>query len=177
MMKPRFLVLTGVVFLAALFRVLPHPYNFTPIAGMALFGGAHFSNKKLAFLVPLIAMILSDVVIGWHNQVLIVYACFMAIVGVGLWLRERRSAVPVLTAALGSSVFFFLVTNFFVWILDGLYPMTVQGLVDCYAMAIPFLHNTIFGDLFYTTVFFGTFAVVENRFLVLREQPVPAVLK
>ena len=90
MLKPRVLTLVAIVFAAAATRLLPHPLNFAPIAGMALFGGAHFSDKRLAFAVPLIAMFLSDLLLGFHIYLPFVYASFALIVGVGFLLQMHR---------------------------------------------------------------------------------------
>ena len=80
MFKPRFLVLLGMILLAAASRLIPHPPNFAPITATALFGGAYFSDKRLAFVVPLTAMFLSDVVIGLHTLMPVIYGSFALIV-------------------------------------------------------------------------------------------------
>ena len=90
--NPRFWVLTGMIIAAAFFRFLPHPPNFVPIAAMALFGGAYFSNKKLAFLVPFAAMIISDMVIGFHSVMWAVYLSFALIVVIGMSVRRNKKA-------------------------------------------------------------------------------------
>ena len=168
-MKPRFLTLTVIIFAAAFLRLIPHPYNLAPITAMALFGGAHFTNNRDAYLITLGAMLVSDLFIGlWHTQLLIVYSCFALIITAGTWLQKHRTFRMTTVAALGSSFLFFTVTNFTVWMFDGLYPLTFQGLISCYAAAIPFFHNTLAGDLIYTGVFFGGFALAEKRFPVLK---------
>jgi len=169
MFKTRFAVLLGMVLAAAASRLLPHPPNLTPIAAMALFGGAYFSDKRAAFLVTLAAMFLSDLVIGLHRGLPVVYGTFALIVCIGLWLRTRRTLLPVAGAALASSLLFFIVTNFAVWALGSLYPKTTQGLITCYLAAVPFFRNTLIGDAFYTAVLFGGFTLAERRFPVLRE--------
>ncbi len=170
MFDTRFAVLLGMVLAAAASRLLPHPPNLTPIAAMALFGGAYFSDQRVAFLVPLAAMFLSDLVIGLHRQLPVVYACFAMTVCIGLWLRGRRRAPLIAGAALASSVLFFVVTNFGVWALGSLYPKTMEGFIACYLAAIPFFKNTLIGDAFYTALLFGGFALTERRFPVLREE-------
>ena len=108
MFKPRFLVLLGMILLAAAFRLIPHPPNFAPITAMALFGGAYCSDKRLAFVLPLTAMFLSDVAIGLHTLMPVIYGSFVLIVCVGLWLRQW---LPITGAALASSILFFILTN------------------------------------------------------------------
>ena len=167
MFNTRFAVLLGMVLAAAASRLLPHPPNLTPIAAIALFGGAYFADKRAAFLVPLAAMFLSDLVIGLHRQLPVVYACFAMTVCIGLWLRTRRRLRPIAGGALASSLLFFIVTNFGVWALGSLYPKTMEGLITCYLAAVPFFRNTLIGDAFYTAVLFGGFALAERWFSVL----------
>ena len=169
MNKPRSTVLSGMILAAAAARLVPHAPNFTPIAAIALFGGAHFADKRLAFGVPLAALLLSDLVLGFYHGMAVVYGSFALIVGLGLWLRSRRTIWPIAGAALVSSLLFFLVTNFGVWVAGSLYPQTLSGLGACYVAAIPFFRNTLGGDLFFSAVLFGGFALAEKRFHSLRE--------
>ena len=168
-MKTRWTVLIGMIVTAAASRLIPHPYNFAPITAMALFGGANFSNKRLALLVPLTALFLSDLVLGTYRDLWFVYGSFAMIVGIGYWLRQHRSVKTIAAATLTSSLLFFVVTNFGVWAMQGLYPKTVQGLLACYVAAIPFLQNTLLGDFSYVLVLFGGLAVVESRLPAMRE--------
>ena len=169
MLKPRLMVLIAIVLAAAGSRLITHPPNLTSISAIALFGGAYFSDKRLAFFVPLAALLLSDLIFGFYNYMEVVYLSFALIVCIGLWLQKRRSAIHIAGAALASSVLFFLLTNFGVWALESLYPKTIEGLIACYVAAIPFFQNTIQGDLFFTAVLFGGFALLERRFPKLRE--------
>ena len=174
MLKPRFLVLISMVLMAAASRLIPHPPNVTSLTAVALFGGAYFSDRRLAFLVPLSALFLSDLVLGFYHHMEVVYLSFALIVTIGLWLQKHRTAFPIAGAALVSSVLFFVLTNFGVWTFDALYPKTLEGLVACYVAAIPFFQNTLLGDLLYTAVLFGGFALLENRLPALRD---PAATK
>lgn len=169
MLKTRLLTLVGLIVLAAASRLLPHPPNFTPIAAMALFGGAHFSDKRLAFVVPLAALSVSDLVLGMHRLLPVVYGSFALFVWLGFWLRPRRRPLPIAAGTLASSVLFFLITNFGVWALGSLYPRTIEGLIACYLAAIPFFQNTLLGDGAYTAVLFGSFALGERLYPALRE--------
>ncbi len=172
MFNLRFWTLTGVVALAAALRLMPHPWNATPIAAMALFAGVHFSNRKIAFLVPLLAMFISDLVLGWHSLVGVVYGCFAVTVWLGQWVRRDLSVLRVASASLGASMLFFLVTNFAVWLTSGLYSQTGAGLSACFVAASPFFRHTLLGDLAYTALFFGAFHLSQLRFPVLRESAV-----
>ena len=161
------MLLIGMIAAAAALRLLPHPSNFTPIGALALFAGAHFDDKRWAFIVPLAAMFLSDILIGFHGQMPVIYGAFAVIVCMGFVLREKRTALRVTGASLAAATFFFIVSNFAVWAFDGLYPMTFQGLVTCYVAAIPFFQNWLAGTLLYSAALFGGFALLEAKLPVL----------
>ncbi|MCH8317918.1 MAG: hypothetical protein IIA88_05385 [Bacteroidetes bacterium] len=183
-------VLAGIIVLAAISRLIPHPPNFTPIAAMALFGGAYFSKRSYAFIVPLIAMLISDMLIMRFvyahistipeyfisSATISVYISFALIVLIGMMLRNNVRPLPIIGAALSSSVLFFLITNFAVWSGSTYYPQNLPGLIACYGAAIPFYRgeifgsfffNTVMGDLFFVAVLFGSFEVAKYRFPVL----------
>ena len=168
-MTSRAKVLGGMVFAAALSRLLPHPPNAAPIAAMALFGGARFPDKRSAFLVPLAAMLASDLLIGVYGMMPVVYLAFALIVCAGFSLRESRGAGKIAAAALASSALFFLVTNFGTWAFEGIYPRTLAGLQACYVAAVPFFRNTLLGDAAYTAALFGGLALIERGFPSIRE--------
>lgn len=183
-MKARYLLLAGMVAAAAVMRIVPHPYNFTPIGAMALFGGAQFTRKRWAFAVPLVAMLLSDCVLqlttprGFHSTMVVVYGTFALIVGLGMLLQGRVRPLPVLSASLAASVLFFLTTNFAAWVADPQYPKTIAGLAMCYAAGLPFFShghsfflNTVAGDLFYSTLLFGGLALAEWKVPALSAKP------
>jgi hypothetical protein len=170
----RLLLALGIIALAAALRIAPHPWNFTPVGAMALFSGAVIKNRRLAFVVPLLALFLGDIFIGFHKLIPIVYASFLLSVAIGFWLRDRRTAGRITAATLLGAVQFFLVTNFAVWALEPFYPHTRAGLVACYVAGIPFFWNTLAGDAVYAVLFFGTFALAERLFPALRE-PAPHV--
>lgn len=175
-MSKRFMVLTGIVVIAAMARLLPHPPNVTPIAAMALFSGAFLSNRRLAYAIPLAAMLLSDIVLGVTSYGMamfvsqpVVYVCFLATVSMGTLIRDRRSAMNVGIVTLASSLIFYAVTNLGVWELGSLYPRTWAGLRMCYTAAIPFFRNSLAGDMAFTAILFGGFALLERIWVSLRE--------
>ncbi|MBI2074263.1 MAG: hypothetical protein HYT83_00325 [Candidatus Levybacteria bacterium] len=149
----------SIILFAVILRLIPHPANFAPIAAMALFGGAYL-DKRYALTVPLIAMLFSDYFLGFHSVMIFVYGSFLLTGLIGLWLKNHKNAAYVFGAALFSSFLFFLITNFGVWLVGGLYPKTISGLLQAYVYAIPFFRNTIIGDLFYAGVFFGGYEFV-----------------
>lgn len=145
-----------VIFFGVVLRLIPHPANVAPIAAMALFGGFYL-GKKYALIVPLIALFASDILIGFHSTMPFVYASFLLIGLIGLWLQKRKSLNLVLGATLFSSFLFFLITNFGVWSVGDLYPRTLDGLIKCFYLALPFFRNTVVGDLIFVGLFFGSF--------------------
>jgi len=180
--KSRLRALVFITLGAALMRLLPHPYGFTPVAGMALFGGAHFRDARVAFAVPLLAMFASDLVLSLTiydfaalRSMPIVYFAFSLTVVLGRFLGTRSSALRVGSASVGAALLFYLITNFGVWTRGTLYPMTWEGLVACYVAAIPFLRNAILGNGFYAIVFFGGFWVAQRRFEGLRDDQAVSV--
>jgi hypothetical protein len=165
----RTLLALAIVALAAALRIAPHPWNFTPVGAMALFSVAIIRDRRLAFLVPLLALFAGDVFIGFHKLMPIVYASFLVSVAIGFWLRDRRTVGRICAATLLGAVQFFLVTNFAVWAFGLSYPRNTAGLVACYVAGIPFFWNTLAGDAAYAVLFFGSFALAERLFPAFRE--------
>lgn len=160
---PRFLFISVLVILAVATRLMPHPPNFAPITAIALFGGAYFADKKMAFLVPMFAMFLSDLVLGLHSWMFAVYGSFIVIVLLGYLLRDKLSVVRLALVTIGASTTFFVLTNLAVWALSGFYAFSVAGLIECYTMAIPFYHYSLLGDIVYVGVMFGAFELAKYK--------------
>jgi len=164
----RILVLLAAILAAAALRLVPHPPNFTPIAAIALFSGAYLGKRALAFAAPFGALLLSDLVLGFYPELAFVYLSVAATVLIGWLLARRKTALRVGLSALAASVLFYLVTNFGVWFLMDYYPPTAAGLLACYVAAIPFFQNSLAGDLFFTALLFGGFALLERAVPALR---------
>jgi hypothetical protein len=154
----------GLIALAALYRVLPHPYNFAPVAAIAIFGGASFKNRLLAVAVPLIAMLLSDAVIGFQSQGVTVYLSFALIALASGFINRELQWTRIVGTSVAGSLFFFVVTNFEVWARSGMYARNFEGLTQCYVMALPFFQGTFMGDLIFTVAMFGIYALSTQRF-------------
>jgi hypothetical protein len=157
----RVVALLSAILLAAALRLVPHPPNFTPIGAMALFSGAYLGRRAIAFAAPLGALLLSDLVLGFYHGQATVYFSVALIAMLGMLALSRVSVLRIGTAAVASSVLFFVITNFGVWLFTDFYPRTLAGLEACYVAAIPFFQNTVAGDLFYATLLFGGFRVAE----------------
>ena len=165
----RTILALAMILLAAALRIAPHPWNFTPVAAMALFSGALVRDRRLAFVFPLLALFAGDVFIGFHRLMPIVYSSFLLSVLIGRLLQDRRTVSRVAGATLLGAIQFFIVTNFGVWALGSLYPRTVAGLVACYVAGVPFFWNTLAGDALYAGLLFGGFALAEQTFPALRQ--------
>jgi len=176
MNNKRFWILTGFILLAVLSRVLPHPYNFTPLGAIALFGAAYFTDKRWAILIPLGAMWLSDLFLNnllyssffegftlFNSGMFWVYGSLLLIVFLGMKTLKKVTFPRIIGSAFGASVIFFLISNLGVWLSATMYPMTMEGLIACYTAAIPFFHNTLAGDLIYSVTLFGAFEYMRYR--------------
>lgn len=171
MINSRFYSLVAIVLAVSLYRIFPHPPNFTPALAVALFAGAHFSDRRLAVIVPLFAMLIADLFLGLHATLPFVYAAILLLVLLGGWLRQRKTVTNVAAVAVGGSVVFFLLSNFGVWLmLPAVYPHTLEGLLAAYVAAIPFYQNTLLSTLLFTGLLFGGFHLLENRYPRLVEE-------
>lgn len=152
------------ILLAAVFsRLIPHPPNVTAVTALALLGGAYILPRSLAVFIPVLALLISDLALGFHSTMFFVYAAtgMIALVATGT-LRKSLSWSRILVGSVSASLFFFAVTNFGVWLVDSLYPQTAAGLVQCFVMALPFLGNQVVGDLLYVTALFGILEIVKT---------------
>jgi len=165
--RPGFLIVAGMILAAAFVRLVPHPPNFTPVAAMALFGGRYFSKRSIAFLIPLLAMILTDMIIGFHYLVPIVYFCFMLIVGVGIILRKKNKLSWLVGGAITASTLFFIITNFAEWVFGIIYAKTFSGLITCFIVAVPFYATSMLGDLFFVGLMFYSFELIQVKYHLL----------
>jgi len=163
-MNIKLLLIALIIFLVSLTRILPHPPNFTPILALAIFGGAFLTNKRTALCIPVIAMFLSDLIIGFHSQIYAVYLCIIVLSLLGNMI-EKRNILNLGIVGISGSLLFFIVTNFSVWLTDGLYPLNVTGLMQCYIMAIPFFHNTLISTIIFLAILFTGYSLIEKRFL------------
>ncbi len=132
----------GLILIAVLMRLVPHPPNFAPITSIALFSGIHFANKRLAILIPLCAMLLSDLFIGLHELIPVIYLSFLLISVMSFYLKSLSIAAVLL-----GSTLFFVVSNLGVWYFY--YPHSWAGLMSCFVLALPFFASALAGDLFY----------------------------
>ncbi len=160
-MKKEILFGIGILVLALLSRFLPHPPNFTPILAIALFGGAIFKSKKIALAVPILAVFISDLVLGLHESMIAVYLCLGVFMYMGMKIN-RKSGKSVTTNAIASAIIFFIVTNFTVWAFGGIYEQSLNGLMLAYTSAIPFFNWNLLSTMLFSGVLFGAYNLFEK---------------
>lgn len=176
--KPLLLII-GMILLAAISRLIPHLPNFTPIGAIALFAGVYLQSRKLQLLVPMAALLVSDILLelaygyGFHGLMPYTYGSVLLIALIGSnWLKNKVSTGNLLLGSLTGSIIFFLITNFGVFT-GGYYGPGVFGLVSCYIAAIPFFHYTLLGDLVYNIILFKGFQLVYNNSILTNSQNKP----
>jgi len=178
---PRNCTILALIGTAALSRLLPHPPNMTSVAATALFAGAFLRTRWAAFLVPLAALLLSDIILhftsgwaafGWFRTPTI-YLTFVAAVIMGRYV-SRDNIPRSIGLGTASLLLFFLTTNFAAWLALPEYPNTLTGLAACYTAAIPFALNSVAGMLLFSSILFGSMAFGEARFQALRQEPLTA---
>ena len=163
-------ILAVLIALGVAGRLLPHPPNFTPMAAIALFAGFIFIKRYMAVVAVVSTMILCDyfafgsLSVSWFGSksMFVVYIALLFPIVFKNFLQRKLNVLRIFGAAITSSSVFFLATNFAVWAFSPMYEKTLEGLVLCYTMAIPFFQNTIAGDLIWSGVIFGTYLALRN---------------
>ena len=151
------------VLVGAATRLLPHPANFVPLGAIAIFSGL-FLPRKLALWLPLAALLVSDLFIGFYmwEVMLTVYASFLLTTFVATKIDHKFA--PILGTTLAGAIFFFLTTNAAVWAFGTMYTHDLTGLSQSYIQALPFFRNSLLGDLFFTGILVGSYQAL--RFLL-----------
>ena len=159
-------LIAGIILIGVISRIIPHVPNFTAMGAIALFGGTYIKNEKLKYIIPIGAMLLSDIVLkalgvplpSWGLQITI-YSSFLLIVLMGDMFIKSEKPKSIIITSLGASILFFLLSNLAVWS-NGYYGYSIEGLITCYVMAIPFLGNTIIANLTYCAILFGAYQYI-----------------
>ena len=167
-MNTKVLLIASIIFLVSLTRLVPHLPNFTPILALAIFGGAYLPNRIIALSLPILAMFLSDLIIGFHSQIYAVYVTIIVLSLLGNMIKTKNIKNLAIIGFAGSLIFF-MITNFSVWLSGGLYPLTIDGLLECYIMAIPFFHNTLISTLLFLGILFFGYTFAEKKYQVLKK--------
>ena len=158
------------IFIAALSRIIPHPHNFTPVGGIAVFGSYFLGRKIWAFLVPLFSLWLSDLFINniiypiqypqyYEGFTLFgsfwVYGSFLLMIPIAWGLLSTFTLPRLAITGFSTASLFFLVTNFGSWLNNPIYPQNFSGLLTSYVAGLPFFQNTLLGDICYLVILFG----------------------
>lgn len=172
MNNSKFWLITGLIFTAVISRIIPHPFNVTPLIAVSLFAGAKFKDTKWAFIIPAVSFFMSDVILSYmnhydlfHDTIFFTYASIVLIVLLGRILNNQKfSFGKTFGLTIASSLLFFIISNFGVWLFGNMYSMNIEGLINCYVMAIPFNKYSVLGDLFFVAVLFGTYEFVSAKY-------------
>lgn len=161
--REKIIFVSLLVLLTIISRFIPHLPNFTPIAAISIFISAYISRKY--FWIPVAILFLSDLFLGMYDirLMLVVYSSFVVVGFFGYFLREKKSIFRILGVSLFGSIFFFLTTNFAVWIFSSWYEKSLSGLLYCYTLAMPFFRNMALGDIFYLGIIILSSEFVLNN--------------
>ena len=154
---------TCILVLGIFSRLVMHSWNFTPVIALALFGGVYLKKKQLAIILPLVLFAVTDMILGFHKVMFFTWGSVVLIAAMGLWVQKNKSFKTILGGGLASAVLFFVVTNFGVWLVSGMYPLTMAGLAECFTLAIPFFRGTLLGTFVYGFVVFGVYEIIAAR--------------
>tara|TARA_B100000427_G_scaffold246308_1_gene209338 strand:- start:15 stop:584 length:570 start_codon:yes stop_codon:yes gene_type:complete len=177
-MNKKIILIVALLIIGVLSRIIPHPPNVTAMIAIALLASHSFKNKWVAMLIPLTGMWISDLMInnylyaGYYDKFMFfssgslwVYGGILFAVLIGKVLIKHIKLSTVFLSSLSASFFFFIITNFGVWLSSMIYPKSLLGLVECYTLAVPFFGNALIGDLIYSVVLFTSYSLVfSNRF-------------
>jgi len=154
-----------VIFILSLSRIIPHPSNFTPILAVGIFSGFYFKNFITSFFIVIISMFIGDLYLGFHNTMFFTYTSLSIAVLLGIVTKHFKFK-QILLCGLASSVSFFIITNFGVWELSGMYEKNFSGLIQAYTMAIPFFHNTLISTFVYLVIFKFLFEIAVHKKII-----------
>jgi len=189
-MKLKFSTLAIVIIaLAALSRILPHPPNVTPVAAMGIFGAAYFTSKRLAYLIPFLALFVSDLILNnfflrafypeahgiiWFTKISVfVYLGFALTIFASQFLLKKIKFSNIVLATVLSSLIFFIVSNLGVWLTVTNVTTSFAGLIEVYVAGLPYFLNSIIGNFFFVALFFGIAEYVRNRNFSFITQDIP----
>lgn len=160
-MNTKHLLLVLLLVVASLSRLLPHAPNFTAVGAMALLAGSLLGARQ-GMLLSVVVLFLTDLALGFHSTMVFVYAGMALVALMGSYVQKPSSQKIKFFGFIGAgSLSFFLITNFGVWLVDGFYPMTFEGLLTSYTMGLPFLKNQLMGDVFFSLVLFVVAGVLQ----------------
>ena len=140
----------SLILILALARLIPHPPNFTPIIAVAILSGYFFKNIYISFLTLIISMLIADIFLGFHSNIFFVYISLLIISYIFFKIGEKINYKNLIFYSFFGSLVFFIISNFGVWLLGGLYEKNLTGIIECYILAIPFFGNTFLSTLVFS---------------------------
>jgi len=146
-------------------RLIPHPWNFTPIIATGIFSGFYFKQFFLSFFIVIFSMFIGDLYLGFHSTMLFTYISLAAVVLLGIYIKQLTYKETLFSGLLGS-IFFYLITNFGAWVTLPMYEKNFSGLMESYILAIPFFHNTLISTLFYLILLKLLLSFVSKKNLI-----------
>ena len=149
----------GLILILAFSRLIPHPPNFTPIIAVAIMSGYFFRNIYLSIVVIILSMLVTDIIIGFYTNMIFVYFSLLFIVITFFKFNHKIKLTNLFIFGFTGSIVFYIVSNFGVWALSGMYETSLVGMTECYIAAIPFFKNTLF-----STIIFSYGAFLANQF-------------
>ena len=175
----QFTALVMIIVLAAMSRLIPHVQNFSPICALGLFGAAYFDRRWQAFLIPILATFLSDIFISrfihTNHPFLYIgiewqYVSYFFIVLAGFFIMKKVTFRNVVLGIFSSTAIFYLITNIGCWPGNPIYSQDFSGFITCLAAGLPFIKGTLIGNIFFTTLLFGGYSLLQSKFEILRPQ-------
>ena len=148
------IVFFALILSVSLSRIIPHPPNFTPIISLAIIGPFLFRNLYLCIFCILCSMIISDFFIGFHDGLLQIYLIITLICILFDKFKKKVNSINLLYLSFSGSLIFFMLSNFNVWFFGDLYAKDINGLINCYIMAIPFFTNTLISTIIFSYLIF-----------------------
>jgi len=160
-MKNYFLPIS-LILIISLSRIIPHPYNFTPLIAVGIFSGFYFRQFIIGLFVTIFAMFIGDLYLGFHNTMIFTYIALIVPVALGIFIKHFKFIEVVFTGLI-SSIGFFLITNFGAWLTLDMYEKNLSGLINSYILAIPFFHNTLISTFLYLLLLKVLFEFFINK--------------
>ena len=149
--KNKIIIFLAGILILSQFRLIDHPWNFTPIIAFGILSGYYLKNVVYGYSLIIISMFIGDLIIGFHNLIFFTYFGLLFSVIIGKYIKQLKF-VSILSSSIGSALLFFAISNFGVWLLSGIYTIDVQGLINCYVAAIPFFRSTLISTIIFVFV-------------------------
>lgn len=153
------------IIISSLYRIIPgRPLGFAPQIAMALFAGSVILDRKSAFIVPILSMLISDIfyqvlfinglsnIPGFYSGQIINYALFGLITSIGFGMRQNITSI--ISKSFMGAIFYFIASNFMVWLTSGMYQLNINGLINCYYMGVPFFTGSLVSTVIFNFLLF-----------------------